>query len=623
MPSKLAFGATFFGLADKSGDQKNEAEPVFSVGSEAGPIHRAAQMQLLAENACLLLNFPHHAGMHILVRPHLAAQAVVFAEMLIILPGIAAQEQNLAAVRGKDITKGADDGFVHDLFWQRRAFYLFFVKSMLQLTTTALDSDARGSSFSPHHNAMQSAVKHILFALFFVVLAVWPVSAQFTSAGWVTVPADTGFPMYPIIMPNIRFWEKIYGTYTENQGVLHDRDNLDVIYGTVNFVSKHTPGAAKINEKLIDFSRQNYKNMLIKFATGGKAENKEEQRIYLLFARRTPEVFREASENIRLQTGLKRHFRDGVIRSGAYMPMIKRVLRQQGLPEELAYLPHVESSFNPKAHSKAGAAGLWQFTRSTGRDFMTINELVDERYDPHIATEAAARFLKGNHRSLGSWPLALTAYNHGRAGMLRAKEQWGSYPAVFARHSSATFGFASKNFYSEFVAAYRAAKRLQADHSVIRDRPWASATLHLKGYAAVKDLLRYFGVSADEFRRLNPALRQPVLDGEKYIPKGVKLHLPATHFIRERIRTLPDRLLHSSQLADSRPETGSRRTYTVKRGDTALGIARRFGITLDTLRRLNRLNKKADVQIGQRLTVPGSSGSSSRRMIKSKAKRRP
>lgn len=473
---------------------------------------------------------------------------------------------------------------------------------------------------------MQSAVKSALFLLL-LVLAARPVSAQFTSAGWATVPADTGFPMYPIILPNIRFWEKIYGEYTEDQAVLHDRDNLDLIYGAVSLISKNTPGAGKINEKLIDFSRQSYKNMLVKFATGGRPENKEEQRVYLLFARRTPDVFREASENIRLQTGLKRHFRDGVVRSGAYMPMIKRALRQHGLPEELAYLPHVESSFNPKAHSKAGAAGLWQFTRSTGRDFMTINDLVDERYDPHIATEAAARFLKGNHHHLGSWPLALTAYNHGRAGMLRAKEQWGSYPAIFARHSSRTFGFASKNFYSEFVAAYRTAKRLEADHSVIRDRPWASATLRLRGYAAVKDLLGYFGISADEFRRLNPSLRQPVLEGKKYIPKGVELHLPATRFTRDHIRTLPDSLLHSSQLADSRPEapkSQSRKTqtYTVKKGDTALGIARRFGITLNTLRQLNQLNKKADVQIGQRLTVPGS-GSSSRRMIKSKAKRRP
>ncbi len=477
---------------------------------------------------------------------------------------------------------------------------------------------------------MQSIVKSLLFFIFLIVLAARPVSAQFTSAGWVTVPADTGFPMYPIILPNIRFWEKIYSTYTEDQAVLHDRDNLDVIYGAVSLASKDTPGAGKINEKLIDFNRLNYKNMLNKFAAGGSPANKEEQRVYLLFTRRTPDVFQQAADNIRIQTGLKRHFRAGVVRSGAYMPMIKMILRNHGLPEELAYLPHVESSFNPKAYSKAGAAGMWQFTRSTGRDFMTINDLVDERYDPHIATEAAARFLKENHRQLNSWPLALTAYNHGRAGMVRAKQQWGSYPAVFAMHSSETFGFASKNFYAEFVAAYRAAKRLESDHSLIRDRPWASASFRLRGYAAIKDLLGYFGVSAEEFRRLNPALRQPVLEGKKHIPTGVELHLPATRFIRDRIRTLPNNLLHSSQLADSRPEapkSQSRKpqTYTVKKGDTALGIARRFGLSLDALRRANQLGKKADVRIGQRLSIPGSGSSSGRKkgLIKSKAKRRP
>ena len=182
----------------------------------------------------------------------------------------------------------------------------------------------------------------------------------------------------------------------------------------------------------------------------------------------------------------------------------------------------------------------------------------------------------------------------------------------------------------EMVAAYRAAKRLESDHSVIRDRPWASASVQLQEYAAVKDLCQYFGVSDEEFRRLNPSLRPPVLEGKKYIPKGVALHLPATHFIRERIRTMPDSLFHSNQFVDSRPETTRKtqraheQTYTVRRGETALAIARRFGISLDTLRRANQLGKKAEVRIGQRLTIPGSSSSGRKKgLIKSKAKRKP
>jgi membrane-bound lytic murein transglycosylase D len=454
---------------------------------------------------------------------------------------------------------------------------------------------------------MPLVVKQLLVYAFFGLVAVLPSSTWLISAGLVTAATDADFPVYSIIKPNVRFWEKIYGTYAETQGVLHDRKHLDRVYWVIDLVAKDTPGAAKINEKLIDFARLSCKNILTRFAQGGRPQNTEEERIYALFSRKTPEVFLEAGKNIRLQTGLKQHFRDGVARSGAYMPSIKRILRKYGLPSELAYLPHVESSFNPKAHSKAGAAGLWQFTRSTGRDFMTVDDLVDERYDPYIATEAAARFLKGNYRSLGSWPLALTAYNHGRTGMLRAKNKWGSYPAIFARHSSRTFGFASRNFYAEFIAACRTAKRLENDHSLVRDRPWASATFQLKGYAAVADLLRYFGVSAEEFRRLNPSLRKPVLAGRQYIPKGVKLRLPATRAIRQRIRAMPQRLFRLNQLS---------RLYTVKRGDTAIAIARRFGISLKVLRRTNRLNKRGDIKIGQRLTIPTGH-------ISSKAKLKP
>ena len=84
-------------------------------------------------------------------------------------------------------------------------------------------------------------------------------------------------------------------------------------------------------------------------------------------------------------------------------------------------LPHVESSFNAAAYSKVGAAGLWQFMRSTGRRYMRVDDAVDERLDPYRSTEAAAQLLAYNYRVLGSWPLALTAYNHGAAGMRRAE----------------------------------------------------------------------------------------------------------------------------------------------------------------------------------------------------------
>ena len=369
------------------------------------------------------------------------------------------------------------------------------------------------------------------------------------------LPASSGydFPVYPVMFANVRFWEDVYGTYTENQGILHDRDNLDRVYKVINLLPPQTPGAGAINKKLLEAAQLRCQEILKKFAAGGTPQTSEELQLHALFKLKSPAVFLAAADNMRVQTGLKNHFRDGVIRSGAYLPAIKRILRLHGLPLELAYLPHVESSFNAAARSKAGAASLWQFTSYTGKEFMMINELVDERYDIYAAANAAALFLKENYRQLGSWPLALTAYNHGRGGMVRAQREWGSYPLIFTNYLGKTFGFASKNFYSEFVAAYRVAKRLENDPTLIRERPLISASVRLNDYASAPELIQYFGISAEEFRRLNPALMKPVLDGKKYIPRNVVIHLPATHFIRERIRSMPPSLLRPSQIPDYVP----------------------------------------------------------------------
>ncbi|WP_417911185.1 lytic transglycosylase domain-containing protein [Candidatus Electronema sp. PJ] len=411
---------------------------------------------------------------------------------------------------------------------------------------------------------MLLAVRKLIFALFVLVAA--PAFAQVETQGYFNnnlpiqqaIPQNPSpsfeFPVYPVMFPNVRFWEKVYGTYTENQGVLHDKNDLDRIYRVINLLPKDTLGAGKINEKLVEMAQFRCQAILKKFAAGGIPQTSDEIQIYALFKQKNPAVFLAAVDNMRVQTGLKSRFRDGVIRSGAYLPAIRRILRMNNLPLELAYLPHVESSFNPVARSKAGAVGLWQFTSYTGKEFMKINELVDERYDLYAASNAAALFLKENYRQLGSWPLALTAYNHGRGGMMRAKREWGgSYSLIFANHTGKNFGFASRNFYSEFVAAFRVAQRIENDPTVIRERPLISASVQLKDYASAPELCQYFGVSEEEFRRLNPALLKPVLEGKKYIPRDVVIHLPATHFIRERIRAMPASLLYNNQLPDILP----------------------------------------------------------------------
>lgn len=425
--------------------------------------------------------------------------------------------------------------------------------------------------------------------------------------------AGSHFPIYRIIAPNVQFWEKIYGTYTSDQGVLHDKNDLNIIYAIIDFIPRKTPGAGTVNEQLEKIVRLRHKKILEKFADGKKPRTKEEKKIYAFFkGKQRRSVFREAAENLRVQIGLKDNFRQGVVRSGAYMPLIKKIMRARKLPVELAYLPHVESSFNINAHSKAAAVGLWQFTKYTGKEYMTVNRLVDERFDVYLSSMAAAQFLKENYRQLGSWPLALTAYNYGRTGMVRAQKKWGTYPKIIAHHETEIFKFASKNFYAEFIAAVRVARRLENDRSLVKDRPWIHVTFRLPDYAPAKGLSDYFGISIEEFKQLNPAIRRPVLAGKKYIPKGTLVRLPATKRIRKQIKRIPSKLLYARQIRD--------KEYKVRKGDTALSIAKRYKVSLKQLILANNLKKNAAIRVGRKLQIPGSGSTVAKKNRKSSKK---
>lgn len=235
-----------------------------------------------------------------------------------------------------------------------------------------------------------------------------------------------------------------------------------------------------------------------------------------------------ASESIRVQIGQKERFREGVVRSGAYLPEIKKIFRSHNLPEELAYLPHVESSFNPDAYSKVGASGLWQFTQSTGKQYMRIDQVIDERQDPFIASNAAAKFLQRNYTVLGSWPLALTAYNYGTSGMARAKKDKGSYEKIFLEYQEGHFKFASRNFYPEFLAALRSARKLEQDPSLRRHTPVATTTIRLTNQTSIAVINRRFKIDGNTLKTLNPAIQDSVLQGKKQLPAGYALKLPST-----------------------------------------------------------------------------------------------
>jgi membrane-bound lytic murein transglycosylase D len=229
---------------------------------------------------------------------------------------------------------------------------------------------------------------------------------------------------------------------------------------------------------------------------------------------------------IRSQRGAKEHFSEGLRVSGRYIAQMQKIFRDEGLPGELAYLPLVESSFNVRARSGAGAVGMWQFIPETGKKFMRIDGNVDERRDPMASTRAAARLLKENYRILGSWPLAITAYNHGTEGIFRAIDSVGSRDLVelIRRYQSPTFGFASKNFYAEFLAVVEIAAEPESHFPFLRlHQPISLHSVEVKKATPVDAVLKPAAISPGDFYQWNPALEA----GAKVIPAGYRVNLPA------------------------------------------------------------------------------------------------
>ncbi len=258
----------------------------------------------------------------------------------------------------------------------------------------------------------------------------------------------------PELEKDVRFWIRVYTEVTTDQGLLHDDWNLGLVYEVLRFDPASSPAQ---RERRVAEAKARYAALLRRFAAGSTDDlTPHERRILHAFGDNpTPQDFRDAIDRIRFQLGQADRFREGLIRAAVWEKQIARTLAQHGVPAEIAALPHVESSFNLAAYSKVGAAGLWQFMPSTARRYMRVDSVVDERLDPYSATEAAANLMLYNYRLLGTWPLAVTAYNHGPGGLRRAQDELGTsdIAVIVKRYQGKTFGFASRNFYVAFLAA--------------------------------------------------------------------------------------------------------------------------------------------------------------------------
>jgi len=413
--------------------------------------------------------------------------------------------------------------------------------------------------------------------------------------------ANPDLPRPASLEPNVRFWTRVYTEVDTASGVLHDVENLDVVYEVLRFPEGI---ADRTRERRIDDAKSRYREILRKLGRGQRSGlSEEERRVRALWPEGSSDkTFQSAATQLRFQLGQADKFRAGIARSAQWADHIAQTLEEHGVPGELVALPHVESSFNPRAYSRVGAAGLWQFMRSTGRLYMRVDEIVDERMDPHKATVGAARLLRDNYRRLQAWPLAITAYNHGVAGMARAVRSLGTRDigVIAQRYQSRIFGFASRNFYAEFLAASQIHRDPERYFGPITpEPPVAYEILITDHYYRAPALGRALGIDLDVLRDHNLALRPAVWNGAKHVPKGYALRIPR-NALSEPLTVAMARVPGSERFAEQKLD----RFHKIRRGETLSAIARRYGVRESELVAVNGLRSRHRISVGQILRLP-------------------
>lgn len=297
------------------------------------------------------------------------------------------------------------------------------------------------------------------------------------------------------------------------------------------------------------------------------------------------------------------HMERYLARSTRYSKLMKKILRQNGLPEDLIYIAMIESGFSAKATSRAAAVGYWQFIRGTGKRYgLDINALVDERRDPVMATQAAAEYFKGLYSVFGSWYLAMASYN---VGENRVKKE-------VMNHTTRDFWELARKrrFPSEtinYIPKFIAAKLIGNDPAkygftdIEYLTPIEFEHVQLSRAVNLKTMAQGMGLDYDDLKQLNPKFKGEVapLDG-----KSLELRVPIGQqqaALAAAEKSFVDKIEY---VADA----GETQIHKVRSGESLYSIAHRYKTTVVWLRDVNDLKKGRKLRIGQRLAVPDRTG---------------
>jgi membrane-bound lytic murein transglycosylase D len=416
----------------------------------------------------------------------------------------------------------------------------------------------------------------------------------------------------------VDFWKDVFAKYSSKQVIVHHREFPQIIFGVID-LEEETRDMGPIEferhkESVVKRTLAGVRQEIEPLARGEGPSSDFQQKVVRLMSDLPGGAlkYRRLLEEdlVRSQTGIRDRYIEAVRRSRRYLPMMEHIfVTEYGLPKELTRLPFVESSFDYTAYSSVGAAGIWQFMPRTARAHdMKVGKIVDERRDPLKATHAAAQYLRSAYQSLGSWPLAITSYNHGVGGVRAKVRKAGTSDivAIVEHQNERFFGFASSNFYPEFLAAVEIYDNWRAYFPEVQEvPPLRLVSLPLSVSVSPQHISRQLDIPLEELREANYALLDPVWRGAAKIPAGYTLRLPA-HYEDRTGRIVPgegrSRSVQVIPVMYTPPSSATKGGYVVKRGDTVTEIAKRHGTTPQKIMELNKLSNSS-LRAGQSLVV--------------------
>ena len=311
------------------------------------------------------------------------------------------------------------------------------------------------------------------------------------------------------------------------------------------------------------------------------------------------------------QTSGRRFFKYALSKSKRYIPMIKKIFKKIGLPNDLAYLAMVESGFSPTAYSYAGASGMWQFIPSTGRIFgLTVNWWVDERRNPVESTYAAGEYLKDLFNKFGSWYLAAAAYNSGELTIERALsvDPGGNFWTISQNRPYLLPG-QTRRYVPKIIAAAIIAKDPAnfGFHDIKYQKPLEFKQVNVPFPVNLYDLAKCIGIPEYKLQKMNPELLRNATPPND---PGFMLNIPASDYGKflKNFKKIKQYIVKKPVIeytTYSRPKNNV--AYTVEPGDTLMGIAAKYGVSLGTIERYNGLDNYSVLKVGEKITIPGKS----------------